>query len=229
MNTKLKLIAVAFFSLILSACASTPELNRELVQKEKISNVIVNQMDQNMNIDVADSSASSGAAGGLLGALVGGAIDSNINGKRRKSLAPMIENIESLNVNMVLKNALADSLELGSAFDEEVIITAASDESTQNSFLVPILTPNIIMQGDYSGVMVSLTASTVQDQEKKSGNRYQSVYISDQTLDSELLAKREENKQFWLDNHLLLREKIVDGLYNVAKQFADDYNSGLSE
>ena len=38
------------------------------------------------------------------------------------------------------------------------------------------------------------------------------------------VASKETNKQYWLDNPVVLREKLVNGLYEVAKQFSEDLN-----
>lgn len=225
MKPSIKVLAVLIGCLVLSACATAPELNRELVQQQKITSINLNQMDQNMNIDTSDNSATSAATGGLIGALVGGAIDSNANAKRKKALEPMLDMIDSLNVNMVFNNALEDSLERGGAFGESVAINTNFDGAVKESFLVPTLTPNVIMKADYSGVMVVLDASISQESAEKKQSQYNSTYTSEQILDSDLLSKREDNKQFWKDNQLLLREKIVDGLYDVSEQFVDDYNA----
>ncbi len=229
MNLNIKVLAVLFGCLALSACTTVPELNRELVQQQKITSINLNQMDQNMNIDAADGATASAATGGLIGALVGGAIDSNINAKRKKALEPMLEMIDSLNVNMVLNNALEDNLERGGAFSENVVINTNFDGSVKTSFLVPTLTPNVIMKANYSGVMVVLDASMPQQSAENKQSQYNSTYTSEQVLDSDLLSKREDNKQFWKDNQLLLREKIVDGLYDVAEQFVDDYNADQAQ
>ena len=225
MNLNIKVLAAALLCLVLSACATTPELNRELVHQEKINTINLDQMDQNISIEKADNTATSAAAGGLLGVLVGGAIDGNINSKRRTALEPFIEMLDGLNVNMVLKNALEHNMSDGKAFSEEVVIDSEYDKDIKKPFLTPILSPSVIMLADYSGVGVSLLASTSQKSTTNKQNRYKRTYASEQAMDAEFLAKREANKQYWKDNPLILKEKIVDGLYDVAKQFTDDYNA----
>jgi len=225
MNLNIKVLVAVFFCLTLSACATTPELNRELVHQEKISTINLDQMDQNISIEKANNAATSAVAGGLLGVLVGGAIDRNTNSRRRTALDPFIEMLDGLNVNMVLKNALEHNMSDGKAFSEEVVIDTEYDRDIKKPFLTPILSPNVVMLADYSGVGVSLLASTSQESTNNKQNRYARTYASEQDMDPEFLAKREANKQYWKDNPLILREKIVDGLYDVAKQFTDDYNA----
>jgi len=225
MNSNIKLLFAAATSLFLSACASTPELNRDLVHQEKIKTINLDKMEQNINIQVADSKTTGAILGGLPGLLVSGAVDGNVNSKRKKALEPFHEVLNDINVNMVLKNALEHSMLDSKAFSEDVVINTEYDKELKTPYLIPILTPNVIMLGDYSGVAVFIIASTAQESTKKKQNKYKSVYQSEQLMDESLLAKREENKQYWKDNPLVLKEKIVDGIYDAAKQFADDFNA----
>jgi len=225
MNSNIKLLFAAAAGLFLSACASTPELNRGLVHQEKIKTINLDKMDQNISIQVANNGVTGAAAGGLIGILVAGAIDGSTNTKRKKALEPYHEVLNDINVNMVLKNALEHNMLDSKAFSEDVVINTEYDKEIKKPYLTPILTPNVIMLANYSGVLVSIVASTAQESAKKKQNKYSSVYQSEQLMDEAFLAKKEENKQYWKDNPLILKEKIVDGIYDAAKQFTDDFNS----
>lgn len=222
-----KILTALLIAIFASACTTASKLDRTLVHKEKIRTVNLQKLDQNINIQVSDNTTTSAVAGGLVGILVGGAIDANINSKREKAIEPLREKITDIDVNKVLVNALTHYLSEGKAFSNDVVINTEYDENTKKSFLVPILTPNVVVLANYSGVRVSLAVSTAQTQNstKKKQKRYTSVYISQQDLDAELASDKETSKKFWAENPVLLKEKIVDGLYDVSKQFADDYNA----
>ena len=87
------------------------------------------------------------------------------------------------------------------------------------------------MLASYSGVSVQLFSvvnqKSIDDAEKT--NQYRRVYTSVQKVDLDTTINRFKNKDFWEDNPLILREKIVNGLYDVAKQFSDDYNEIVEE
>lgn len=225
----MKLLAIIVISIGLSACASTPELNRELVHQQKIKTVNLNQLEQNISIDAANNRTTSALAGGLVGALVGGAIDANTNAKRRKALEPYHAVLDVMDVNKILKNALEHNLIEGNAFSDEVVIDTNFDKSVKANNLTPILTPSVVMLSNYSGIVVALSSSLSQDSTDKKQRRYRSTYTSEQPLDSALVTQKEDNKQYWLDNPIVLREKIFDGLYDVAKQFADDLNADQAQ
>lgn len=224
MNTHLTLLTTLLVCLVLSGCASTSTLNRELVHKEKIKTVKVNRMEQNINIQQADSTTTGAVAGGLIGVLISSAVDSSSNEKRQTALEPFIEMLVGLDVNKILKNALEHTLSGGSAFVEDVDVNVNYGEGIASPFLTPIVTPKVIMLANYSGVRADLHVSTSQGNNGKKQNKFVSVYSSKQLMDTTSLAKREQNKQFWKDNPVLLREKIVNALYDATKQFADDFN-----
>ena len=88
------------------------------------------------------------------------------------------------------------------------------------------------MSANYGVIDILLTTSTTQQSLKNAEkqNQYKGIYSSQQLIESDSLSvSKKDNKQYWLDNPVALREKIVNGLYDVAKQFADDFNSVLSE
>jgi len=147
-------------------------------------------------------------------------LSENISIKLPNSAAQAFKQIkESTNVmssNKILKNALAHSLE-GNAFSQNLIIDSDfGKEAIQSTPLTPILTPSVIMSENYSVVNVRLSVAPKQ---KSIAN----IYSSEQRIDNGALTNKEA-KQYWIDNPVALREKIVNGLYDVAKQFADDSN-----
>lgn len=77
-------------------------------------------MEQNINIQQADSTTTGAVAGGLIGVLISSAVDSSSNEKRQTALEPFIEMLVGLDVNKILKNALEHTLSGGSAFVEDV-------------------------------------------------------------------------------------------------------------
>ena len=233
MSKNFKLAVILFFCFTATACTTTrTPLNRDLVHQEKISTVNVNKLSENVSIELSDSGASTGAAaGGLLGVLVGAAIDSGVNSSRKKSFDTIQGSTDVMSANTILKNALEHNL-VGDAFSENILIDSEFDRSVKKPYLVPIITPKITMSSNYGVIDILLMTSTTQqslkDTEKQ--NQYKGVYSSQQLAESDSLSvSKKDNKQYWLDNPVALREKIVNGLYDVAKQFADDFNSAISE
>ena len=222
MKIKAKLILILIVCATATACSSTKNLDRTLVQQKKIKTVNLNQLDENIAIEKADSGLVTGAViGGVVGGVIGNAIDSGTNKKRKKGFALIQENINNINANAVLKNALQHNL-VGSAFSENLIIDSEYDKSIKKPYLIPILKPSIVMSSNYSSFEVKLKASTTYDGQKK----YKSSYTVEKIADTPGLdPTKEQNKQFWADNPLILKEKLVDALYDVTKQFANDFNS----
>ena len=220
-----KILTILLITIFSSACTTASKLNRPLVHQEKIKTVNLEKLDHNISIAVSDNTTTAAVAGGLVGVLIGGAIDSNINSKRNKAIEPLREKVTDIDVNKVLINALTHYLTESKAFASEVVIDSEFDREIKKPYLIPILTPSVVVLANYSGVHVSLAVSTSQKSAKNKENRYKSVYVSEQDLDAELATEKEANKEYWMENPILLKEKIVDGLYDVSKQFADDYNS----
>ena len=83
------------------------------------------------------------------------------------------------------------------------------------------------MASDFGVVDVFLTASINQKALKNSQkqNQYEGSCSSRQVISStNFVTSKEANKKYWIDNPVVLREKIVNGLYEVAKQFSEDFN-----
>lgn len=226
MNTKLKLILILTVCGAISACASNSPLNRDLIHQEKIQTVNVKQLDENISIQESSSGLVIGAvAGGLIGGAIGSAVDSNINSGRKKNFASTQESINNFNVNVILKNALEHKLLDGKAFSDSVVIDTGFDQSVKKPYLIPVLTPSIVMSSSYDVVDITLKVTTAQKSPRNTENQHKSTYSSQQLIDNASLESgKEENKQYWIDNPIILKEKIVNGLYDVAEQFADDFN-----
>ncbi len=200
MKKHLKLFLMLLMMSISTACTTTSTLNRGLVHEEKIKVVKLKQLVQNISVEVSDSS---------------------VNG----ALTPLQEKINDIDFNKVMKNALVHNLSDGRAFSENVLIDSDFDQSIKKPFLIPVLTPSIVIAADFNRLTVSLDAVIAQRTESQKENSYISVYTSLQTLDSDAVSKRKDNMQYWMDYPVVLKEKIVDGLYSVAKQFAADFNA----
>jgi len=226
MNINLKLILTLTLCAAISACASNSPLNRDLIHQEKIQTVNVTQLDENISIQESKSGLVIGAvAGGLIGGAIGSAVDSNINSGRKKNFESMQEGINNFNVNVILKNALQHKLLDGKAFSDSVIIDTNYDQSVKKPYLIPVLTPSVVMSSSYDVIDITLKVTTAQKSPKNAVNQHKSTYSSQQSIDSISSGSgKEENKQYWIDNLIILKEKIVNGLYDVAEQFADDFN-----
>lgn len=228
MNNNLKLMFILIFCLVVTGCATNNPLNRELVHQETIKTVNLNLLTENVSIELSSSGSAGGAAaGGLLGALVGAAVDSGINSSRNAAFDVIQEKSDDMSANAVLQNALEHSLE-GKAFSEGLVIDSKYDRSIKKPYLTPIVRPSVIMSANYGVINVLLVTSTTQKSIKNAEtyNQYNGVYSSQQVVGSDSLSvNKKENKQFWIDNPLVLKEKIINGLYDVAQQFADDFNS----
>ena len=225
MKQHLNLITIFLVAVVSTACTTTTPLNRGLVHQEKIKTVNLNKLDENMRVEASGALKTGALAGGVVGALVGGAIDASSNAKRKKTLGPLQEKINNIDVNKVLKNALEHHLADGQAFSDDVVVDNEYDQDVKKPFLTPILTPSVVISVDYKELTVSLNAKIAQRSLEEKENRYSSTYSSLQTIDLDNVSDKEANIQYWLDNPVLLKEKIVDGLYDVSKQFADDFNS----
>ena len=135
-------------------------------------------------------------------------IAENANSDVVSAFAEMQENINDFSVNAILKAALEHNLLDGKAFSEDIVVGA------ETLHIEPALTPSIVMSPNYADVSVVLAAKN-------------STYSSKQTIGSALTESEAGNKQYWMDNPLILKEKIVNGLYDVANQFADDMNASV--
>lgn len=236
MNLNVKLVVVLLMCFGATACTTTQtHLNRDVLHQERIGTVNLNSLGENVSIELADSSSSStaaaagsvgGAAGGLLGSLIGSAIDASTNANRKKAFSGIQESTDVMSASMVLKNALEHYLE-GDAFKENLVVDSEFDRSIRKPYLVPVLTPKVTMSADYSELNVLLFTSMAQKSLKDPSkqNQYRKTYFSKQLVDNGIsVSSKKEKKQFWIDNPTVLREWIVDGLYDVSRQFADDFN-----
>lgn len=117
-------------------------------------------------------------------------------------------------VNKILKNALDHHLlDQNDEFNGDVVPNATIEKNSQPSNLKPLLIPSITMSDDYRVIIVELTAKT---------NQNQRVYLSKQIVSDGTLL---ENKQYAINNPILLKEQIIIALYDVAEQYASDFQS----
>ena len=226
MNINLRLFSIFSICLMSTAC-STTSLNRTLVHQEKIKIVYVNELNGNISIEKSNSGKIIGTGvGGVVGALVGNAIDSSTNSKRAEGLTILQGKINDFNVNKIIQNALTHHVQDSAAFSDEVEVTSEFDSTVKKPYLIPVLTPSIIMSADYSSIDITLKTSTSQKaiNSDTKQNQYKGKYESSQIISSASTSK-DENKQYWIDNPVELKERVVNGLYDVTKQFADDFNS----
>jgi len=200
MNVNSKLILALITCITATACTTTGGLNRSLVHQEKIQYVDVSLLSQNVVIELSDSNA--------------------LNDSRTRNFGSLQRKIHDINVNAVLKNALQHNL-IGNAFDEDLTIGSQADVSLNDSYLVPILTPTVIMSSDYGAINITLTTTTTQLNANGEREQYDAVYSSKQVIG---VSTSKSNQLFWNDNPLILKERIVNGLYDVANKFAKDFN-----
>jgi len=229
MNINVKLTLILIFCAVTSACTTTSSLNRDLVHQEKIKTVYVNQMSQNVSVESTNSNSTVGfLLGGPIGYAVGSAVDSNVKSKKQKELSNIQDNINNFSVNAVLKTALQHNL-VGNAFADNVIIDSNFDSSIKKPYLIPVLKPSVTISSDYRVVSVQLKTSTTHKASNGTQKQYKGVYTSQKFVGGNASSTdKESNKQFWTDNPILLKEKIVNALYDVAQQFANDFNAQAS-
>ena len=196
MNTYSKLALALSVCITATACTTTTTpLAKERSLQTKIDTVYLNQLNHNISIELSDTAA-----------------DSNT----QRAFKKILESTTVMDANKVLVNALEHNLE-GYSIGEDVIIRSSVNVNNNASDQTPVLTPSVTMSSDYGTINVLLTAI--------SGAKKQTVYSSKQTIKStNLSGSKEASKQFWLDNPIVLREKILDGLYDVAKQFSNNSN-----
>ncbi len=234
MNVNLKLFFISTICVFVTACATKNPLNRDLIYKEKIETIHLNRLNENISIE------RSRVNGVIESDLISRVIDTSALSEKQDIISDIPDNVfskikENLNdfdVNKVLKNALEHNILDKNVFNENVIVSQNFDKSIKNSYLIPVLTARIVMSADYSEVTISLRSSTTQqaDNNDPKQNNAKSTYSSVQrtTLSGRLSSDEQANKQYLLDNPVVLKEKIVDGLYDVTKQFVDDFNAPIS-
>ena len=127
----------------------------------------------------------------------------------------VLQTTNIMGANVILKNALDHSLE-DNVFGTDIAVVTPSAENPVSG-LTPVLTPKVVMSADYSEINIELITSSAGSQK-----HHQKVYSSKQGL---LPYGKVNNRRYWIDNSIVLRERIVDGLYDVSKQFAADLNA----
>jgi len=135
----------------------------------------------------------------------------------------ILANTDDISANAVLKNALQHKL-YGKAFSEDLIIDSAIDANTETQYLTPELTASIVMSPNYDAINFVLTVLTTEKTESGQ-NSYENVYSARQLVGGASSATKEENKQYWINNRIELKEKLVNGLYDIAQEFSEDFNN----
>jgi len=139
-------------------------------------------------------------------------LDTVGNASKANAFKAVQKNLNDFSTNAVFKAALEHNVLDGKAFSENLVVTSGLEKGVETSNLTPVLSPVVIMSSDYGVVNVVLIAH-------KDGQK--NTYTSLHKVESHATS----NKQYWVDNPLVLKEKIVNGLYDVAKQFSDDFNA----
>ena len=212
-----RILSILLFSLVLSACVSPPaELHRSTFDSRKIELIRLMDRDAKIQYQRSDSSTAAAAGAGLLGALVGSAIDSGVNTKRSKSLAPLLAAMADYNPNLYLKSALENEA-TGAAFQHPVKVTTGS---TTEGKLIPRVIPSYTIAPGFDNVYVSLSVSVEQliDNEKD----YQSLYTSNAFNDRE--GTDEEKRQNWIDSPHKLIAKLQRAISEAVQRFVADFN-----
>ncbi len=214
----IRVLSILLLSLVITACAGTPvELNRSTFDSRKIESIQVIEHGAKIQYQRSDSGAGAGAAGaGLLGALVGSAIDSGVNTKRSKSIAPVLESMGGYNPNLYLKSALMNEA-TGIAFQPALNVTMGG---AVDGKLAPRVTPSYTITPDFENVYVSLSVSVEQiaDEEKD----YQRIYTGNEFNDR--AGSKEEKRQDWIDNPEKLIAKFQSAISDAVQRFVADFN-----
>jgi len=224
MKNHIKILSVLFVTVVMSACAPKKiELDRTQFSNQKVSTIELKEIKENISIELSDSASESGAAvGGLLGVLVGAAIDSGVNSSRKGKFKAIQDSVSEIDANAILKEALQGKL-VGNAFSEDLELVAF-DKKNKKPYLTPKVTPSIIMSANY-GVVNVLLSSTLNQNNIERKRPYLGIYSSQQLNEAESLeVDKGSNYKYWIDNPETLKDKIINGLNDVAQQFADDYN-----
>ena len=180
------------FCIATTACTSTTTShNQEPLLQQKPATIHLNQMSENISLGLAGSKLSG-----------------------ENTFAEILETTNVMNANNILKNALEHVLEDGS-LDGSISFSSSLNTNRDVSKQTIVLTPSIVMSSNFGLVDVFLTVVSGTENENKE------IYFSQQVIgNGNSVEDKEANKQYWLDNPIELRQKILDGLYDVATQFA---------
>ena len=220
-----RLAVISLMILLLSACAGKGiELNRSVFESNKIALVRVDQLQSTVRAEKSTTREKIGIFGGVTGVVVGTVIDKSTDAARARSLTPLAKALSDYNINQHVSDALANHLR-GGAFAERVTFdTIINPKDKTKPYLVPRVTPSVVMAADYSSIIVTFEVVTYQNREGKKPHR--GVYSAEHVLDShgEKVTKS-DNFQFWLDNADILKEHISLKIDEAAAEFAKDFNS----
>lgn len=225
MNNLSRLAVIGLVTIFLSACAGKKvELNRTVFESQKIEVVRIDQMESTISAEKSNQAKKVGLIGGVAGVLIGSVVDNNTNAARAKSLTPLADALSNYDVNQQISDALAKHL-TGSAFAEQINFDTNFDPKDKvKPYLVPRVTPSVVMAADYSGFTVTLNVVTYQNKEGKKPHKGE--YIAEHLLDAQgEEVTKEDNFQFWLDNPDNLIESITKKIDEAVAAFATDFNS----
>ena len=219
------LAVIALAAVLLSACTGKKvELDRSIFDSRKVEAVRIDQLDSSLSAEKSNSGKKVGLIGGVAGVLIGSAVDANTNASRTKKLTPLSQALGEYDINKQIAASLENHLK-GSAFAEQMRLDTNFDPKDKTKlFLVPRVTPNVIMAADYSSISVILNTITYQNDEGKKPHRgeYSAEYILYSQGEE---VNKEDNFQFWSDNPDLLKENINATIDQAVNDFASDFNS----
>jgi len=174
-----------------------------LIIQEKIQTINLNKLGANIALEEADEYES-----------------------ENETFSAVLENLDDFSSNMVIQSALNHYVLDGNAFSDSLALNLLFDNAAEKSPLTPVVTPNVMMSADYSSIHISLHTATAHQGINGEKKQYKSKYTTQKLIPTKINA--EENKQYWVDNPLELKEKIVNGLYEVSQQFTDDFNTAAN-
>ena len=226
-NSYRKLIHLSTLLLVagtLSACAGKKiELDRTVFETQKVEVVRINQLGSILTAEKSNSGKKVGLIGGVAGVLIGSAVDANTNKSRAKKLTPLAQAMGEYDVNQKIIESLQKQLK-GNAFNEQLRLDTNFDPKDKvKPYLVPRVSPSVVMAADYASISVVLNVVTYQNKEGKRPHKekYSAEYILDSQGEK---VNKEDNFQFWSDNPELLKENISATIDEAVSKFANDFN-----
>ena len=224
MKNSYQLTIIIVISIFLSACAAKKnQLDRSIFQSNKIEVIRIDQLGSNLSAEKSNRAKKIGLIGGVPGVLIGSVVDSKTNATRTKTLAPLTKALGDYDINQQILDSLSKQL-TGRAFAARVNLDTSFEAKEKiKAFLVPRLTPSVVMSADYSSVTVLLEVITYQNRRGRKPHRgtYSAAHVLDDHGEE---VTKEDNFQFWLDNPEILIENISEKIDQAVAEFIQDYN-----
>jgi hypothetical protein len=214
------LIAVAG---LLNACATSPvAIDQRAFNSNKIQELHIQPLKNNITpVKQSTASIASTLGAGLIGSVASSVFDAGVHLTQKQKLNGMLERIKDYDVNVALKNILADKLQ-GEAFSDDLTIRERPAQATALPLMTPSIKPKVVMSKNYTTIGVVLDTRTLIS---KSQAPFKSAYFSERFIDESIVSdNKNDNKQYWVENPDVLINKIESGLAEIAQQFADEYN-----